>query len=111
MPDCWAARKPASHAMAARGVFAQFKAELYAGLPEQREEPDRDHQQEGRDDRAQHLLAFGVIGPAPREQLAQRLAEDESRDQQNDDDMRQDSLSALLVAGGHVDRRARLLPG
>ena len=75
--------------MAARGIFAQFKARLYAGLPEQRDEPDRDHQQEGRDDRAQHLLALGAVGPPPREQPAQRLAENEGRDQQNDDDMRQ----------------------
>ena len=91
MPDCWAGRKPTPHATVAEGAFAQFKAELCAGLPEQRDETRSNHQQEGRDDRTQHLLALGVIGPASREQFAQRLAEDKGRDQQNDDVVGQDT--------------------
>ena len=60
-------------------------------LPEQGNQPDGDYQQEGDDDRAEHLLSLGAIGKLASQQASERLAEDEAGDEQNDQDMGQDA--------------------
>ncbi len=63
-------------------------------------EPQRYHQHESGNDSAENLLAFGPIRELAGENPTERLAEDEGRDQQNDDDMRQVEAQPFVPAAG-----------
>lgn len=73
---------------------------LPLALPEQREQPDRDDQQEGCDDRGKNLLTLGPVGKLPRKDAPQRLAEQEGDDGENDQDMGQGGSSNRSRRGG-----------
>lgn len=88
MPEFQAGRNPASHAPLARGGFARIRAKGLSS-PQQRDEPQRYHQHESGNDGAENLLALGPIRELAGEKPTERLAEDEGRDQQDDDDMGQ----------------------
>lgn len=98
MPEFQARRNPAPYARIAQGGFVRFKARG-SELPQECDEPQGYHNQEGGDDRAQNLLPLGAIRELTGQKPAERFAEDEGRDQQNDDDVGQIRAQPFLSAG------------
>ncbi len=68
-------------------------------LPQKREQPEAEDENEGEDDRPGDAAAFRPVGKLLREHAAERLAEEQAQDDDDDDDAGQTRFPPLASQG------------